>query len=61
MTRMNQPPREHNSDPAEGIRQSEVLAEPDPGSAPGTGDKQPTRSALDPDQRPHADTAAEGE
>ena len=57
MTRMNQPPREHNSNPAEGIRQPEVLATPDS----DTGDKQPARPAVDPDRRPHADTAAEGE
>lgn len=59
MTRMNQPPREHNSDPAEGIRQPEVLDKPVSGHEPGTGE-QPARP-VDSEQRPHADTAAEGE
>ncbi len=57
MTRMNQPPREHNSDPAEGIRHPEATDR----SRPGAGDEQSPRPAGDPERRPHADTAAEGE
>ncbi|WP_460959662.1 hypothetical protein [Parasphingorhabdus pacifica] len=55
MTQRKQQPREHSSDPAEGIRQ------PEGAETTTTHDTRPRGPTTEADRRPHADDAAEGE